>query len=360
MRIHSGRLLLVEVVLAAALAAQAHELRGPTMGSTYVVKWHGAVGPDAVQPVVDRLLGDIDRAFSNWREDSEIAAFNRHAQASPLPAGELLRAGARLALDLAKATDGAFDPTVKPLVDLFRAQKRDRQPTSPAALAAARARVDWHRLEVGDAWLAKTAPDVQIDLDGLVAGLAADRLAQALQAIGVRDFMLEITGEVLCRGRRPDGAPWRIGIVDPEHAEPGVEAALIAVPLADRALCTSGDYRNFTVVDGKVVTHVFDPRTGANPTHGVVSVSVLARSCALADGLGTALMVVGPEGAAAVLANCGDAEAGAWFVLADADGTLRTQGVHWPESFADDGAPRWAAAGATAGSTGSEPPTKAR
>ncbi len=318
-----------------------HEIAGPTMGSSYVVKWHGEAGPKVVQPVVAAVLAEIDQAFSNWRPDSEIAACNAAAGAAPFHASALLRRGVQLGLDLAAMTDGAFDPTVLPLSNLFREQKRSHTAMAPAVLTAALARVDWRRLRVDGETVIKAQADVAIDLDGLAAGLAADRLAAALQGLGVRDFLLQITGEVLCRGVRPDGTPWQIGIVDPAAAEPGAERAGVTVPLADRALCTSGDYRNFTVVDGKVVTHVFDPRTGRNPEHGVVSASVLARSCALADGLGTALMVTGPAGAAAVLERSGDAEAAAWFVLADPDGTLRTEAVHWPEAFALDGRMLW-------------------
>ncbi|MGE3173006.1 MAG: FAD:protein FMN transferase [Planctomycetota bacterium] len=343
---HRAALLPVVLACAAACGGDAHsspavgivqELRGRTMGSTWTVKWHGAPR-DAVAAAVQEELDATDATFSNWRDDSEIAAFNRYRGTEPWPASERLCAAVRLALQMATWTGGAFDPTVRPLSALFRERKAGRAVDEGRLLAALR-RVDFRQLEVEGEALRKRRPDVEIDLDGLVAGLCADRLGPRLRALGAAGFMLEITGEVLCAGRKPDGSPWFIGIVDPERAEPGHEQPLTAIPVLDRALCTSGDYRNVTVVDGRVVTHVFDPRTGANPEHGVVSVSVLAESCAVADGLGTALMVLGPGGAAAALAASGDAVAGAWFVVADQDGALGVRAARWPEAFAPDGRP---------------------
>ncbi|MEC8253405.1 MAG: FAD:protein FMN transferase, partial [Planctomycetota bacterium] len=154
--------------------------------------------------------------------------------------------------------------------------------------------VDHRLVTVDGLQLVKARPDVQLDLDGIVAGAAADRIGAHLRTLGVTSFYLQITGEVLCRGRKPDGSPWRIGVVDPTSSE-GDQAAVVALPLRDAALCRSGDYRNQAVVGGAVMHHVFDPRTGRNPAHRVVSASVLASSCAVADALGTALMVLSPD-----------------------------------------------------------------
>jgi thiamine biosynthesis lipoprotein len=316
-----------------------HELRGPTMGSAYVLKWHGGDSPALVKAAVERLLDQVDVTFSNWRTDSEIARFNMHRSTEPFVASAMLRRGVAIALQLAKCTDGAFDPTVHPLSELYRGMKQSGMAPTREAQAAAHARVGHGALQIDGESLRKTRVDLAIDLDGLVAGLAADGLRDELDSLGVRNFMLEITGEVLCRGVRPDQKPWRIGVVDPEHATVGAEGSRVSVPVADRALCTSGDYRNFAIQDGRVVTHVFDPRTAENPTHGIVSATVLARSCALADGLGTALMVVGPERAAAVLSSCGEPDVAAFLMIADEQRTLRSVEVAWPEAFALDGRP---------------------
>jgi thiamine biosynthesis lipoprotein ApbE len=312
------------------------ELTGPTMGSSWTLKWHGGAGPERVRALVDQQLAAADAAFSTWHTGSELAAFNAHASTVPFRASGLLRAAVAAALDAARATDGAFDPTVKPLSDLYRAQRDGGAAPTAAALAQARERVGWQRVRVDGETLVKERPDLALDLDGIVAGFVADRLAPALAELDVRNFMLDLTGEVLCRGMRPDGAPWCIGIVDPLRAVPGAERSLFMLPLVDRALCTSSDHRTAASADGEL-THVFDPRTGSNPAHGIASVSVLARSCALADALATALLVLGPDGAAPALQRCGEDGVGAWFEMAAPDGSLRGRPVGWPDAFAADG-----------------------
>jgi thiamine biosynthesis lipoprotein ApbE/tetratricopeptide (TPR) repeat protein len=358
MRTFAARLFLALPLLLCACGAEERraeplrQLSGPTMGSAWSIKWHGGAEPERTKQLIERVLSDVDLVFSNWRADSEIAAFNAHASTEPFSATPLLCDALELALEVARATDGAFDPTVKPLVDLYREQKKSGIAPSAEAVASAKARVDWRRVRrvTGKNRIEKLSPDVAIDLDGLVAGYAADLLAPALAELSVVNFMLDVTGEILCRGVRPDGLPWRIGIVDPDNAMVGAEQSLLVVPIRDRSLCTSGDYRNFVVADGKVTTHVFDPRTGQNPTHGVVSVSVLARSCAVADAVGTALMVTGPDAARGLLKNlrstfrlhvelAADAELAAWFVLANPDGALHSVPLGWPAAFRVDGSP---------------------
>lgn len=331
----------VVAALAGALVAcggepVVHEFGGPTMGSSYVVKYVAPAPLSAVPAAVAEELAAVDAAFSNWRPDSEIARANAHLSTAPLPLSPRFAAVLQLALALAKVTDGAFDPTVKPLSDLYRAAKRDPQHLlDAAALAAAKERVGWQLVAVRDGALVKARPDVQLDLDGIAAGAACDSIAARLQALGVGDFYLEVTGEVLCRGRKPGGEPWRVGVVDPTADQMGEETAIRALPLRDRALCTSGDYRNAIVVDGARFHHVFDPRTGVNPTTDVVSASVLADSAAVADALGTAFLVLGADGAQAIWPRL-DAHGvrGALLLSPGPDGAVKQFEIAWPKDDA--------------------------
>jgi thiamine biosynthesis lipoprotein len=331
----------VVAALAGALVAcggepVVHEFGGPTMGSSYVVKYVAPAPLSAVPAAVAEELAAVDAAFSNWRPDSEIARANAHLSTAPLPLSPRFAVVLQLALALAKVTDGAFDPTVKPLSDLYRAAKRDPQHRlDAAALATAKERVGWQLVAVRDGALVKARPDVQLDLDGIAAGAACDSIAARLQALGVGDFYLEVTGEVLCRGRKPGGEPWRIGVVDPTADQMGEETPIRALPLRDRALCTSGDYRNAIVVDGARFHHVFDPRTGSNPTTDVVSASVLADSAAVADALGTAFLVLGADGAQAIWPRL-DAHGvrGALLLSPGPDGAVKQFEIAWPKDDA--------------------------
>jgi thiamine biosynthesis lipoprotein len=304
------------------------ELRGPTMGSTYAIKYVPGPEPAVLRAEVERVLGAYDAAFSLWRKDSEIAACNRHPGPDPFPVSLRFRRALELALRTAARTGGAFDPTIQPLSDLYRRIKRGEAAASEAALRAARARVGWRHVTLTAAGVEKARADVELDLDGVVAGLCVDELALRLKELGIAGAMIDVTGEVLCFGERAAGRPWRIGVRRPEA---GVLAAETVLELRDRALCTSGSYEDFVEAGGTALHHVLDPRTGANAPNGVVSVSVLARSAALADALSTALMVLGPDAAEPVLAGWpGEDELGALFVLRLADGSLGQRAVRWP------------------------------
>jgi thiamine biosynthesis lipoprotein len=309
-----------------------HRFGGPTMGSTYEVKFVGAVPMDSVRAVVEAELRRHDEAFSKWRPDSEILRCNQHRSTEPFPVSPLFASVLALALRLAEATGGAFDPTVEPLLACYRAAKaKPHEPLDEAAFAAARELVGYRMVSVQDGVLRKQRPEVQLDLDGIVAGACADAIAVRLDALGVPAFYLEITGEVYCRGEKAPGLPWIIGVVDPAADVPGAALTLSEVPLRDRSLCTSGDYRNALVVDGRRLHHIFDPRTGQPAEHGVVSVSVLAEQAAVADALGTALLVLGDQHGAALLGGMtGFGPLQALFLSADADGGLRRSDYRWP------------------------------
>lgn len=314
-----------------------HVLRGPTMGSSYEVKYVAARERPDVAASVTAELAAIDLAFSNWRKDSEIARLNAQASTEPVAVSPLFASALELALQVAAASDGAFDPTVKPLLDVFRAAKREPgRAVDPALLTAAQARVGWRQVavvrEAGVPCVHRQRADLELDLDGLVAGLACDRLAEQLAGLGIVDCYLEITGEVLCRGQKPGGVPWRVGVVDPAADATGGDAAIRALPLQDQALCTSGDYRNAIAVDGQRTHHVFDPRTGRNAEHRVVSASILAPRAAVADALGTAALVLGPDGVRRLWPQWRQLGArGALLLEVGTDGELVAIEIDWPD-----------------------------
>lgn len=332
---HTIRWLPVGLVLAACGEAppDIHRFGGPTMGSTYEVKFVGDAPVADVRAAVEAELAAFDATFSNWRPDSEIARVNAHTGPGPLPVSERFAAVLQLALDVAGATEGAFDPTVKPLSDVYRTAKRDPQHhLDAAALAAAKQRVGHQLVQLRDGAVVKARPDVQLDLDGLVAGAACDAIAGRLTALGVGTFYLEVTGEVLCRGEKAKGQPWVIGVVDPVADANGGEGAIRTLSLRDAALCTSGDYRNAFVADGAMVHHVFDPRTGQSAHAGVASVSVLAKSAAVADALGTAFLVLGEPDTRRLWPGLQRLGAtGVLFLLPADDATLRQAEITWPK-----------------------------
>ncbi|SFL05664.1 FAD:protein FMN transferase [Methylorubrum salsuginis] len=245
-------------------------------------------GPD--EPALDAALDDgfaairaVEAAASLLRPDSALSRLNRAGYLDAPPAD--LTAMLAFALDLARRTDGAFDPTVQPLWPLWsEASARGEKPEA-AALRAVVARIGWRRVRLTPERIAME-PGTALTLNALIQGHAADRVMAALRARGIEDAFVD-TGEFGARGTHADGTPWRLGIADPRRTE--TLAAVIA-PFTGFA-ATSGDYQMCFSAD-RADHHIFDPATGRSP-RDLSSVTVTAESGLLADGLSTACMVLG-------------------------------------------------------------------
>lgn len=269
---------------------------GPTMGSTYTIKYVRADGaPDVVkaQAEVEAILAEVDLQMSTYRSDSLIEGFNQAAagcQAMPEPVLELVRYGEQLA----QRSEGAFDLTVEPLLNLwgFGPQSRGQRIPSDDELTAVRAEYGYQRLQVRDGQLCKDRDGVQVDFNSVAAGYTVDRIAERLQQLGVSSYLVEVTGELKAEGRKPDGSPWRIAIEAPQSEG---RVAQQIIELDGLGVSTSGDYRNYFEQDGQRYSHTLDPRHAAPINHKLAAITVLDRSAMHADGLSTALMVLGPE-----------------------------------------------------------------
>lgn len=285
-------------------APPALRLSGAIMGTT----WHATVvAPEEagqrVRLAIEQALAQVDAAMSPWKPESDLARFNRAGAEESIALDPGLLSVVALALEIHALSHGAFDPTVGPLVDLWGFGPPEPSPAPPSseALAAARALVGLGRLVRLDraaGTLLKTAPGVRLDLSAVAKGHAVDRAAQALADLGFQDLLLEVGGEVVARGHRPAGGPWRLEI---EQAAPGPSHPLLRVLLSNQALATSGDYRNRRrFADGTTAHHILDPRTGTPTPARVAAASVIAPDCARADALATALMVLGEQGLALI------------------------------------------------------------
>jgi thiamine biosynthesis lipoprotein len=269
---------------------------GRVMGTTWNVRLVAEPPGDAARAAVAAALTEIDDLMTTYRE-SEVTRFNAYRETAPFAVDPATAEVARLALRLAEETGGAFDVTVAPLVSAFGFGPETPGPLPTAErLAELRRRTGWRHLSVdAEGRLVKAIPELEIDLSAVAKGYAVDRAGQALEALGHDDYMVEVGGEVRARGANERGEPWRIGIERPEADERTVQRV---IPLPDLALATSGDYRNYREVDGVRVSHLVDPRTASPIGHHVASATVVHADCATADGLATAMMVLGEEGLA--------------------------------------------------------------
>ncbi len=271
-------------------------LSGATMGTTYTVRLAAQLSPpqrQALQQRVQACLDQVDSRMSTYKPDSEVSQFNRHDSDDWFPVSPDTAQVVAASLEVSRITEGAFDITVGPLVNLWNFGPDHRPVGIPTEeeIATALTAVGFQQLEVrlDPPALRKHHPHVGIDLSAIAKGYAVDQVADLLEQSGVRDFMAEVGGEVRTRGARPRGEPWRIGVERPIAGKRDVE---MVIHLNDTSLATSGDYRNFFEWQGTRYSHEIDPHTGRPVANGTASVSVMDPSAMRADAFATALMVM--------------------------------------------------------------------
>ena len=260
--------------------------QGFVFGTIYNITYQSA---DNLQAEIEAELQRVDGEFSMFNEQSTVARLNRGEAADT---SAMFSEVYQLAMKVNHDTDGAFDITVAPLVNAWGfGFKHEQMPTAE--------QVD-SLLQIRN----------QMDFSAIAKGYGCDVVARLLEGKGITNYMVEIGGEVVLRGVSPHQADWRIGVSKPTADTLSVEGELQTVlSMTDRAMATSGNYRNFYDKDGRRYAHTIDPRTGYPVQHSILSATVLADDCATADAYATSFMVLGMEGAKAVLARHPELEA---------------------------------------------------
>lgn len=277
------------------------------MGTTYTVRIVSP--PDSLSAYEARIaieeeLRAIDESMSAYRADSELSKFNAAKAHDWIDVSRQLATVVAAALEVSRRSNGAFDITVAPLVNLWgfgpAGAQRERIPDA-MAIAAAKASVDYEALHVraDPPALRKEAPALEIDLNGIAPGYAVDRIAAHLDALDVDHYMVDIGGEIRVRGRNATGELWRVAVERPK--EEGLKegshessAAFAVLHLADKAVATSGEYRHYIRKGGRRYSHTIDPRTGVPIAHTLASVVVVHDQAMYADAWATAYNVLGP------------------------------------------------------------------
>lgn len=300
----------------AAEVRPVHEHRGEAQGTTFSIKYIAEERlPDAV---FDAVLEMVDREVNLWRPESTINAINAWERTDSLfgfiDSVQIIGPLWALSEELHGLTRGAFDPTVKPLVELWgfglseMGEVEASDVDSVMAFVGLRPeRFDMNEEEADGyyvaTWVRKGDPRAAIDFNAIAQGYTVDLLMEALRERGITDAMVEIGGEVSCRGVNPNGGPWRIAVDRPVEGSGEENRSFeLVVPVVDRAICTSGSYRKFHEAGGRKISHTIDPGTGWPAANGLLSATVMAPTAAYADALATAFMVLGVEQTQAFLA----------------------------------------------------------
>ncbi len=269
---------------------------GSTMGTSYSVRW---VAKDdrqvaGIKQAAEERLALINQQMSTYIPDSEVSRFNALRTGEMSVSAELASLVQR-SQAISEQTNGAFDITVGPLVNLWGFGSEGKAVSAPTSdkIASLRNRVGYQKLIVNqNPPLLIKATSLQIDLSAIAKGYAVDQLASLLVAKEINNYLVEIGGELKLSGNKPNGESWRIAIEAPLTSE---RAAQQVLPISNIAMATSGDYRNYFEENGVRYSHTINPLTGSPIKHALVSVTVLHPSCADADALATALMVMGDK-----------------------------------------------------------------
>ena len=275
---------------------------GATMGTTWSVKAVLPATTDlaALEAMVQRALDAVVAEMSPWEPLSDLSRYNRAAPGSWTTLPAATATVLRRAIEVAEQTNGAFDPTLGALTDLwgFGPRPFSGGPPLAADIGPLRDAGGWKRLTLdGDALFQPGA--LRLDLNGIAKGFGVDQAAAALDRAQVKSYLVEVGGELRGVGAKPDGQPWWVELERPPTAN---DAEQTLVALHDLAVATSGDYRRFFDHDGRRYAHTLDPATGAPTTNATVSVTVLAKDCMSADAWATALTVMPPDAALAFAA----------------------------------------------------------
>ncbi len=288
--------LLVVILLCAAIPANAETLKlnGKTMGSYYAIVIDGAAESDAadIQEQIETVLADVNRQMSTWDSESEISKFNRSESTDWFPVSPGFAEVVHESIRLHKLTNGAFDPTVAPLIDLwgFGARRPKSFPTQEAIdQARTNTGMQFIQATLKPPSIRRTQAGIMLSLSAIAPGHGSDRVSLKLTSLGFPSHSVDIGGEVRTGIAKADGGKWRLGIEAPLG---GIQRV---IECAEQSIATSGDYRNYFEYKGVRYSHAIDPTTGRPVVKPPASISVLSDSCMTADGLATGLMVMGTE-----------------------------------------------------------------
>ena len=287
---------------------------GQIFGTTYHITY---AGTNDLDKEIRAELQRVDDALSMFNKQSVLSKFNRNEKYDVSNAR--FNDVVRLSLQLSRETDGAFDITVAPLVNEWGFGFKHRERINASKIDSLRAFVGYDKLFYEGNRLNKRDSRVTIDCGAVAKGYGVDCVARLLSSKGCTNYMVEIGGEVVVKGKNAKGKKWTIGINKPvDDSTKTVSEVQSILHVSDCGIATSGNYRNFYYVDGCKVSHTIDPKTGQPVQHSLLSATVLTPSCAKSDALATSFMVMGLDRAKAFLAKHKDVQA--YFIFADGQG----------------------------------------
>ncbi len=311
---------LIVFVLSACTKHEAQYItnKGAIFGTYYYMVYETPEGEN-LQTEIDELLHTFNGSLSTYYKESVISKINSN---TPVVPDSFFITVFNRALEISEITHGAFDPTVAPLVNAWGFGFTKKEQVTPELIDSIKAFTGYHLINIEDGKIVKKDERVMLDYSAIAKGYGVDVVGNFLKEKGCENFMVDIGGEVVAQGVNKEGNIWRIGINQPNDNEYTSQSKLQAiVNLENKAIATSGDYRNFYIENGKKYAHTIDPKTGYPINHNILSASVIADDCITADAYATAFMVMGVEKSIEMVKQIDEVEV--YLISSGADGEFK-------------------------------------
>lgn len=318
-------LILAGVACSGPKALKQYKMTGAAQGTYYSITYFSS-SDENLQPAVDSLLRQFDRSVSSYLPASIISGLNRND--SDARADDIFETIFNKSMEISANTGGAFDITVGPLVNLWGFGLSKREEVTRAMVDSLLPLIDYRNVRLANGKLEKKDQRIKVDFNAIAQGYTSDWLARFFESKGISDYLIDVGGEVLGKGSKPDGRRWNVAIEMPAKNMDDERKIQAVLTLENMAVSTSGSYRKYYEDNGVRYSHTIDPSTGYPVKHNLLSVSVLAADCMTADAYATAFMVMGVEKSKEFLSKHPGLEA--YFISDDGKGAYA---LYWTPGF---------------------------
>jgi thiamine biosynthesis lipoprotein len=298
-----GRLLISAIALLVMLSSCVErniQLNGQAQGTYYYISYYDSQGR-VFQQEIDSLLDDYNKSVSTYDTTSIISGFNRNE--SGIKQDNIFLENLRISREISEATSGAFDPTVAPLVDAWGFGFKEKKNLDSTHIDSLMHLIGMHHIKIESGQAYKTNRDVEINFNAIAQGYSVEMVGDFLESKGIRNYLVDIGGEVSAIGQKPGGKKWVVGIEKPASDKYDKQDVQVYLEVTDMAVATSGNYRKYYEKDGVRYSHTINPQTGRPVSHSLLSATVITDDCAKADAYATAFMVMGTEKALEFVKN---------------------------------------------------------
>lgn len=297
------------------------EINGTAQGTYYYISYYSASGENLKQEI-DSILDTYNQSVSTYEENSVINRFNRnHNSFSP---DSIFLQNLKLSLKIARLTNGAFDPTVAPLVDAWGFGTEKERNLDSTHLDSLKQLIGYQDIIIDGQRVHKKNPQLKINFNAIAKGFSVDLIGDYLKSKGLDSYLVDIGGEVKTHGQKPGGEKWTVGIEKPANEKVDNRQVHTILEIEDMAVATSGNYRQYYEKDGTKYSHTINPKTGDPVEHNLLSATVITDLCGRADAFATAFMVMGKDKTLEFVKQNPGLNLEVMLIYADEDGKFQT------------------------------------